>query len=148
MRCERAFECAFVCVLLLLPICYFCFHRTLLFLFCAGFFFSFTLTIGRLDVMRVQTGLSHALTQTYIRQVCRWRETNAQVNNRRGHQHSRCAHRKVCMSSALIIHPSLRVQLSFCTYKRAGACKWWGMSSHLWAVIGVCPSIPTEGCPY
>lgn len=32
--------------------------------------------------MHVQTHLLHALTQIYIRQVCRWSETNAQVNNR------------------------------------------------------------------
>lgn len=32
--------------------------------------------------MHVQTHLLHALTQTYLRQVCRWSESNAQVNNR------------------------------------------------------------------
>lgn len=55
------------------------------------------------------------------------------------HQHWKCAHKKRCTRPPCsCIHPSLHVWLLFCTSKRAGACKWRGILSHLSAVDSDC----------
>lgn len=86
------YECAFVCVLLLLQIGYICFNRTFLFLFWVSFF----------HPNNQQTGCDAcsdrslaALTQTYTRQVCRGRETKAPLNNRVTSTLKGCTHKDV-----------------------------------------------------
>lgn len=91
--------------------------------------------------MHVQTHLLRALTQTYRRQVCRWSESNAQVNNRVTSTLKVCTQKDV----HVLLH-QIHIHLSIHHYmftshsapkKRAGACKWWGTLSHGGAVDSV-----------
>lgn len=134
--------CICVCVLLLLQLCYICLNRTLLVFF---FFYPNNLQ----SRMHVQTHLLHALTQTHIGQVCRWSES--MLRSTTGwHQHKKCVHRKMYMSSTFI-YPSVATCLALILHLQKSRClpmvgnlvpcKSCGL------LIGMCQSIPKERCP-